>query len=119
MNFEVVILSCNLAVEVVKERLFEVLPILDGQQEQVGLGQSDHVVESAHARTGHVADQQRRAAEHRLVNRVAHGILNAAVFVLKRRYGTTVFVVVVLILRINRYTFKIKQISVNRIEYFD
>lgn len=92
----------NAAIEVVEERLFVVLPVLDGEQEEIGLGQRDHVVEAAHARPAQVADQQLRLAQHRRVHRVAYGVLDAPVLVLERRYRPAVLVVVVLVFRVDR-----------------
>jgi len=104
------LLSCNFTVEIIKKRLFIILPILDGEQKQISFGQSNHIVETTHARPGYVSNKQFWFTEHGLVYRVAHGILNATVLVLKRGYGTSILVIVVLILWVDRNSW-------NRIEF--
>lgn len=82
------------------------MPIFDGQKEEVSFGQSDYVVEPAHARSAHVADEEFGGVENGLVHRISHRVLYAAVFVLKRRYGASIFIIVILIFGIDRYSFE-------------
>ena len=46
---------CDLAVEVVEERVLVLFPVLNDHEEEVGARQGRHVVEARHAGPGHVA----------------------------------------------------------------
>ena len=74
-----------MTIKIIEEGLFVILPVLDNEQEEIGFGQGGHVIETAHARSGNVSDQNAALVrpEHTGVHRVAHSVLNAAILVLK------------------------------------
>ena len=93
-----------------------VLPIFNNQQKQVGLRQASHVIEATHARTTHISDEKLRLirAQNRGIHRIPDRVLNTTIVILERGYGTSILVIVVLVLWINWYALQSHQGLVRR-----